>query len=99
MIPKAFIELVENKTDLAALIGGYIELLPRGKNFVGLCPFDGGTTTMLTISSDKKIWKCFKCGKGGRAIKFIMEMEQVTFPEAVCFLADKLKLKMAEGDA
>lgn len=54
MIPKAFTELVEDKTDLAVLIGGYVELLPRGHDLVGLCPFDGGGKAMLPFRLTRK---------------------------------------------
>lgn len=62
-------------------------------------PFDGGAKAMLTVPPDGKIWKCFKCGRGGKAVKFIMEMKKLSFPNAVRFLADKLQLHILENEA
>jgi DNA primase len=96
MIPKAFTDSVLQKTDIVELIGRYVDLSEKGQSLVGLCPFDGGDKPTFTVSPDKQIWKCFKCGKGGNAIRFVIEKEKVLFPAAVAFLARKLNLEVPE---
>ncbi|MDB4918045.1 CHC2 zinc finger domain-containing protein [Mucilaginibacter sp.] len=96
MIPKAFIDTVLQETDIAELIGRYIDLIERGQGLAGECPFDGGSKPSFTVSPDKQIWKCFNCNKGGNAIKFVIEIEKLSFPDAVRFLAKRLDLEVPE---
>lgn len=98
MIPKAFIELVLNKTDIGDLAGSYVELLPHGQSMAGPCPFHEGSGSTFTVSPEKQIWKCFKCGKGGNAIALVMELEKLNFPQAVAFLAKRLDLSLPNPD-
>jgi DNA primase len=98
MIPKAFIETVTHKTDLVELAGRYTELVASGKNMVGLCPFDGGNKPTFTVSPEKQIWKCFKCGKGGNAVGLVEVAEKLSFPSAIRFLAKRLDLEIPQED-
>ena len=75
------------RTDLVAFIGQYVPLKKRGNDFVGLCPFHGEKTPSFHVHPDRGFYKCFGCGKGGDAISFLMERENLPFPEAARMLA------------
>ncbi len=86
-IPENIIDEIRQRTDLVSLIGGYLKLERKGKNYVGLCPFHSEKTPSFTVSPDKQLYHCFGCGTSGNVFSLIMEMEKLTFPEAVRFLA------------
>ncbi len=88
MIPKLFIEEITRKTDIEALVRGYVELTRIGAQLKGKCPFC--LSSSFTVSVDKQIYKCFKCTRGGGALKFVQEIEKKKFVEAVQFLAGRL---------
>ncbi|MBA3648194.1 MAG: DNA primase [Chitinophagales bacterium] len=78
------------------VIGEYVNLKKRGANYVGLCPFHTERTPSFHVSPSKGIYKCFGCGKAGDSVKFIMEHEKVTYPEALRFLAQKYNIEIEE---
>ena len=86
-IPDDVIEAVLKHHDILDVVGKYVSLTKQGKNYKGLCPFHAEKTPSFTVSPDKQIFHCFGCGTGGDAIRFIMAIEQYTFPEAVSHLA------------
>src|SRR5579872_7083928 len=86
------------RTDLAALIGQYVSLHKRGRDLVGLCPFHGEKTPSFHVHPDRGFFKCFGCGKGGDAIRFIMELENLRFPDAARMLAKRAGVELAEED-
>lgn len=88
-IDEKYLEEIKNRIDLVEFISQYIDLRPSGKNFRGLCPFHEERTPSFTVSPEKGIFHCFGCGAGGNIFNFIMRMENLTFPEAVLFLAGK----------
>lgn len=88
-IPPAVIEEVRQRTDIVALISEYVVLKRTGRNFMGLCPFHTEDTPSFSVVPEKQIYYCFGCHKAGNAINFLMEMEHLTFPEAVEKLADR----------
>ncbi|MDD5585137.1 MAG: DNA primase [Candidatus Omnitrophica bacterium] len=90
MIPQAFIEDIQTRTDIAEVIASYIPLKKMGRNFKGLCPFHGEKTPSFMVSPQKQIFHCFGCGEGGGVIQFLMLYEKVTFPEAIEILAQRL---------
>jgi len=94
------IEEVKQKTNIVNLIGGYLTLKKAGRNYKGLCPFHGEKTPSFMVNEDLQIYKCFGCQAGGDAIKFLMEIEGLEFPEALEKLAEKagVKLKKIEGN-
>ena len=92
MIPQSFIEEVQSRTDIADIIGGYIDLKRAGRNFKAVCPFHSEKTPSFMVSSQKQIFHCFGCGEGGGVFQFLVLMEKITFPEAVEMLAEKLGL-------
>lgn len=87
-IPEDVIETVRTATNIADVVGQYVQLKKSGKNLFGLCPFHEERTPSFSVSEDKQIFHCFSCGRGGNVFKFLMELEHVTFPEAVVKVAD-----------
>ena len=94
LIPAEFIEEINSRLDIVELISSYVILKKQGRNYVGLCPFHSENTPSFIVSPDKGIYHCFGCHVGGNAIGFLMAIENLTFPEAVEKLADRLGLQM-----
>jgi DNA primase len=88
-IPPEKIEEIRSANDIVDVISQHVRLKKRGKNFVGLCPFHQEKTPSFTVSSEKQVYHCFGCSKGGNVITFVMEFEKVSFTEAVRSLAEK----------
>ncbi|MBN2211767.1 MAG: DNA primase [Sedimentisphaerales bacterium] len=82
--------------DIIDVIRSYVALKPRGKEQVGLCPFHDDSRPSMYVNPVKQIFKCFACGAGGDVIKFIMLRENLTFPEAVRVLADRVGIHLPE---
>ena len=87
-IPDATIDDIRNATDIVDVIGAFVRLRKRGKNFIGLCPFHQEKTPSFGISPSKQLYYCHGCGAGGDAIRFVMELEGKGFIEAVRKLAE-----------
>lgn len=96
-IPEDKIEEIKDQLDIVNIISEYVELKHSGNNYIGLCPFHNEKTPSFTVSSQKGIFHCFGCGEGGDAITFIMKKENLTYPEAIHFLADKLGIFIETG--
>ncbi|MCK4231998.1 DNA primase, partial [candidate division WOR-3 bacterium] len=94
MIPQEVIERVRAETDIVGLIGSYVKLKRSGKSFVGLCPFHQEKTPSFNVSPDRQAYYCFGCGAGGNVITFIMNYENLSFPEAVKQLAERLGIRI-----
>src|SRR6266545_4390923 len=91
-IPQETIDRVVDSTNVVELIGSFVALKKIGQNFQGLCPFHDDKTPSLSVSPDKKIFRCFGCGVSGNAITFLRKHKNLPFPEAVRMLADKAKI-------
>ncbi len=93
------VEEVKRKTDIVSLISEYVELKKAGRNFKGNCPFHGEKTPSFIVSPELQIYKCFGCGAGGDAFRFLIEYEKLEFPQALKILADRagVKLKPQKG--
>jgi len=91
-ISEQSIEKVRQAADIVEVVGGYIELKNRGRNFLGLCPFHNDNKPSLTVSPEKQIFKCFSCNAGGGAINFVMDYEKLEFIDAVKKLAQKYNI-------
>jgi len=87
MIEEASIDSLKNSIDIVDVIGNYLELKKAGANFKANCPFHGEKTPSFVVSPQKQIFHCFGCGIGGDAIKFVMEIEKLSYPEAIEKLA------------
>ena len=95
-IPEEIVDEVRQRTDLVSLINEYIKLERRGKNMVGLCPFHNEKTPSFSVSPDKQLYHCFGCGASGNVFSLIMQMENLTFPEAAHYLANKAGVTIPE---
>ena len=93
-ISEQTIELVRSSADIVEVIGSYIELKKKGRNFFGLCPFHGEKTPSFSVTPDKQIYKCFGCGEGGGVINFLMAIDTLSFIESVEKLADMYNIKI-----
>lgn len=87
MIDNASIESLKNSIDIVDVIGSFIQLRKAGANYKANCPFHGEKTPSFVVSPTKQIYHCFGCGAGGDSVKFMMEMEKLSYPEAVEKLA------------
>lgn len=95
--PENFINELVERNDIVEVVSGYVRLSKKsGSNMFGLCPFHSEKTPSFSVSPDKQIYHCFGCGKGGGVINFIMEVESLSFPEAVEFLAKRVNLPLPE---
>lgn len=93
-IPEQTIEEIREKTNIVDLIGEYIQLTKRGKNWVGLCPFHGEKTPSFSVSEEKQLFHCFGCGASGNAITFIMDLENRPFTDAVHELSKRIGIAL-----
>ena len=89
-----FVQQVLDSVDIVELVGQYVALNRRGREFVGLCPFHDDKKPSLNVSPSKQIFKCFSCGAGGDALKFLTLYEKYSFPEAVRALADRSSIPL-----
>jgi len=96
IIPEDIIEQVRQASDIVEIIGQYIRLKKRGRNYLALCPFHNEKTPSFSVSQDKQIYHCFGCGKGGNVFTFLMEHENMSFVEAVRMLAQKAGITIPE---
>lgn len=87
-IPEEVIEQVRSNVEIVDIIGQYVQLRKSGKNYFGLCPFHEEKTPSFSVAPEKQIFHCFSCHRGGNVFKFIMEIEKISFPEAVFKVAE-----------
>jgi len=85
----SFAERVKQQADIVRVIGEYVRLKKTGQNFTGLCPFHQEKSPSFAVHPVRQIYHCFGCGVGGDVFKFVMELEKITFPEAIRTVAEK----------
>src|ERR1035438_3988772 len=85
----SFAERGTPPADIARVIGEYVRLKKSGQNFTGLCPFHAEKSPSFAVHPVKQIYHCFGCGAGGDVFKFVMEMDKISFPEAIRVVAEK----------
>lgn len=98
MIPKDTVDKIIDAARVEEVIGEFITLKKRGANLLGLCPFHGEKTPSFTVSPVKGIYKCFGCGKAGNSVNFVMEHLQLSYPEALKWLAKKYNIEVVERE-
>ena len=95
-IPEQFIDELVARSEISDVVSSYVHLTRKGNNLWGLCPFHNEKTPSFSVSPDKQIYHCFGCGKGGGVISFIMEIENLPFPDAVRLLAQRAGLEVPD---
>ena len=94
--PQQFLDELIARNDILDVVSSYVHLTKKGSNYFGLCPFHNEKTPSFSVAPDKQIYHCFGCKKGGGVINFIMEEENLSFPDAVRFLAKRVNLEVPE---
>ncbi|MBR1687220.1 MAG: DNA primase [Prevotella sp.] len=98
MIDRATVDKIMDATDIVDVVGEFVNLRKAGVNYKGLCPFHDDTTPSFMVSPARQICKCFACGEGGNAVNFLMKHEQITYPEALRWLAKKYNIEIQERE-
>ena len=97
--PRQFLDELVSRCDIVDVVSSYVALQHKGSNYFGLCPFHNEKTGSFSVSPDKQIYYCFGCKRGGGVISFIMEIEGLSFPDAVRFLAKRVGMTVPEEEA
>lgn len=98
MIDQITIERIQDTAQIVDVVSDFVTLRKRGVNYVGLCPFHDDRTPSFYVSPSKNICKCFSCGEGGSPVHFIMKHEQLSYYEALKFLAKKYNIEVQEKE-
>lgn len=98
MIDRATVEKIKEAANIVDVVGEFVTLRKAGMNYKGLCPFHNEKTPSFIVSPSRGTCHCFGCGKGGNAVSFIMEHEQMTYPEALRWLANKYHIEIQERE-
>ncbi len=98
MIDRATISRIMEAADIVDVVSEFVTLRKAGVNYKGLCPFHNERTPSFVVSPSKQLCKCFSCGKGGNVVHFIMEHEQMTYPEALKWLAARYGIEVRERE-
>lgn len=98
MIDRATVERIMEAANIVDVVSEFVTLRKSGANYKGLCPFHDEKTPSFHVSPSRGICHCFGCGKGGNAVGFIMEHEQMTYPEALRWLAAKYHIEIQERE-
>ena len=98
MIDRATVEKIKDAANIVDVVGEFVTLRKAGMNYKGLCPFHNEKTPSFIVSPARGTCHCFGCGKGGNSISFVMEHEQMTYPEALRWLANKYHIEIKERE-
>src|SRR5258705_11863179 len=93
----SFADRVKQQADIVRVVGEYVRLKKSGQNFSGLCPFHSEKTPSFAVHPVRQIYHCFGCGVGGDVFKFVMEMEKISFPEAIRAVAEKCGISVPQA--
>ena len=96
--PQSFLDELIARSDIVDVVSSYVQLTRKGSNLFGLCPFHSEKTGSFSVSPDKQIYYCFGCKRGGGVVNFIMEEENLSFPDAVRFLAKRAGMEVPEEE-
>ena len=94
--PAAWLDELRSRSDIVQIVSGYVALNKKGRNYWGLCPFHGEKTASFSVDGEHQLYYCFGCKAGGDVIHFIMDIERLSFPEAVEQLADRAHMTLPE---
>ena len=94
--PAPWLEELRARADIVKIIGSYVTLKKNGHRYVGLCPFHNETAPSFSVDAQKQVYHCFGCKAGGSVIQFVMDIERLSFAEAVSYLADQLHMPLPE---
>lgn len=97
-IDRETVQRILDTADIVDVVSDFVTLKRRGANYIGLCPFHNERTPSFSVSKSKGICKCFSCGKGGSPVNFIMELEQMSYQEALRWLARKYHIEIKERE-
>ena len=95
--PDAWLDELLAKNDIVSVVSSYVELRPKGRRLWGLCPLHGEKTPSFSVSPDKQMFYCFGCHAGGTVIQFVMQMERLSFVEAVKLLANRVGMELPDN--
>lgn len=98
MIPQQTVQQILDAADVVEVVGEFVSLKKRGGNLMACCPFHNEKTPSFSVSPSKGIYKCFGCGKGGDAVRFLMDLEGFSYPEALKWLANKYSIEVQEKE-
>ncbi len=98
MIDRATIDKIMDATNIVDVVSEFVTLKKRGVNYIGLCPFHNDSHPSFSVSPSKGICHCFSCGKGGNAVNFLMELEQMSYVDALKWLANKYHIEIVERE-
>ena len=98
MIDKPTIARIMDSTKIEEVVSEFVTLKKRGVNYIGLCPFHNDSHPSFSVSPTRGICHCFTCGKGGNAVNFLMELEQMSYPDALRWLAKKYHIEIKERE-
>ncbi|HZH54574.1 MAG TPA: CHC2 zinc finger domain-containing protein, partial [Sphingobacteriaceae bacterium] len=98
MIKQEVIDKIMDAARIEDVVGEFVDLKKRGASLIGLCPFHNEKTPSFNVSVSKGIFKCFGCGVGGDSVRFVMEHEKYSYPEALRFLAQKYHIEVEETE-
>ncbi|MCH4895273.1 DNA primase [Marinilabiliaceae bacterium JC040] len=98
MIDNITVQKIFESAEIREVVSDFVTLKKRGVNYIGLCPFHNEKTPSFIVSPSKGIYKCFGCGKGGNAVNFVMEVEQLSYVEALKYLAKKYNIEIEEKE-
>lgn len=92
------VEEIRSRSDIVDVISGYVKLQRKGSNYVGVCPFHNDRNPSMSVNQPRQMYHCFSCGAGGDVFKFVMDYENLTFPEALKVLADRAGVELPRQD-
>ena len=98
MIPQETVNRILDAAQIVDVVGDFVTLKKRGSNHVACCPFHNEKTPSFSVSASKGIFKCFGCGKSGTAVGFVMEHENLSYTEALRYLAKKYNIEVVEKE-
>ena len=98
MIEQETVDKIFEAANIVDVVSEFVSLKKRGTNYFGCCPFHNEKTPSFSVSRSKNLYKCFGCGKAGNAVNFIMEHEQISYYEALKYLANKFHIEIKETE-